>query len=90
MVRTRPRRGGRSALLPWLALPIGLLMVAARPAQAQSTSEGLTSGSAPDPATVLDMESLDPHDFRAVAEPTSGMQRATRKRSKGTARRSSN
>ena len=52
---TRPRRGGRAVLLCRLALPIGLLMATAQPARAQST------------ANIIDMESLDPHDFRAVA-----------------------
>ena len=66
MVSTRPRRGGRSALLPWLALPMGLLVATAQPGRAQSTAEGSTTGGAPVPAKVIDMESLDPHDFRAV------------------------
>ena len=64
---TRPRRGGRAVLLCRLALPIGLLMATTQPARAQSTAEGATSGGAPVPAGVIDMESLDPHDFRAVA-----------------------
>jgi len=42
-------------------------MATVQPARAQLNAEGQALGNGPDPAKIIDMESLDPHDFRAVA-----------------------
>jgi len=64
MVSTLPRL---LPLLSRLALLIGFLLATARLAQAQSTAEGMAPDSEPGPAKIIDMDSLEPHDFRAVA-----------------------
>ena len=67
MARTRARVRGRSVLLPWLTILVGLLIATVQSARAQSNEEGLPLGGAPDTAKVIDVGSMDPHDFRAVA-----------------------
>ena len=67
MACTRPRGSVKIASLPWITLPIGLLAATAQPVLGQSQAEVPDPAIPSDTVPVVDIRSMDPHDFRAVA-----------------------